>query len=189
MIYETIVCTVNADGTPRIVPLGIRHQDDLILLAPFRPSATLDNLQRTGSAVVSFTDDVRVFAGCLTGHYHWPTRPAEHIKGFILKNALAHSELQLERLEDDPVRPRFYCRVVFSTSHAPFAGFNRAQSAVIEAAILVSRLHMLPAEKIDQEIDYLSIAIEKTAGPHEHQAWQWLMDKIASHRQATRTTT
>jgi hypothetical protein len=132
--------------------------------------------------VVNFTDDVRVFAGCLTGRYDGPVRPAKHIHGYVLARTLAHSELQLERLEDDPVRPQFYCREVFKANHAPFAGFNRAQAAVIEAAILASRLHRLPMEKIDREIDYLSIAIEKTAGPNERQAWDWLLEKIAAHR-------
>ena len=39
---------------------------------------------------------------------------------------------------------------------APFRGFNRAQAAVVEAAILVSRLHMLPPDKIEREIGYLA---------------------------------
>ena len=38
---------------------------------------------------------------------------------------------------------------------------------MIEPAILVSRLDMLPRGKIDREIAYLAIAIEKTAGPRE----------------------
>ena len=65
--------------------------------------------------------------------------------------------------------------------HAPFAGFNRAQAAVIEAAILVSRLHMLPREKIETEIGYLETAIEKTAGAQETEAWTWLMEAIRAH--------
>ena len=40
--------------------------------------------------------------------------------------------------------------MVHAASHAPFQGFNRAQAAVIEAAILASRLHMLPREKIEE---------------------------------------
>ncbi|KKM87136.1 hypothetical protein LCGC14_1272030, partial [marine sediment metagenome] len=39
-------------------------------------------------------------------------------------------------------------------------------------------LDMLPAEKIQQEIAYLTIAIDKTAGPKELEAWSWLMAKI-----------
>jgi hypothetical protein len=83
---------------------------------------------------------------------------------------------------EDAVRPRFRCAVVHEETHAPFHGFNRAKAAVVEAAILVSRLHLLPAEKLDREIAYLQIAIDKTGGPRERQAWGWLMDKVAEHR-------
>ena len=63
-------------------------------------------------------------------------------------------------------------------THGPFRGFNRAQSAVVEAAILVSRLHMLSPEKIRSELTYLTIAIDKTAGAREIEAWGWLLTKI-----------
>ncbi len=53
----------------------------------------------------------------------------------------------------------------------------------MEAAILVSRLHMLPAEKIDSEIEYLKIAIDKTAGDEELEAWGWLMERIKIFRE------
>ena len=68
----------------------------------------------------------------------------------------------------------------------PFRGFNRAQAAVVEAAILVSRLHMLPAEKIDREMAYLAIAIDKTAGPAEREAWSWLVERIEQFRSGER---
>jgi hypothetical protein len=40
---------------------------------------------------------------------------------------------------------------------------------------------MLPREKIEAEIAYLAIAIEKTAGPEEKQAWGWLMERVDAH--------
>jgi hypothetical protein len=40
----------------------------------------------------------------------------------------------------------------------------------------------LPIEKIEAEIDYLRLALEKTAGPNEWEAWGWLMAKIAQHK-------
>jgi hypothetical protein len=89
--------------------------------------------------------------------------------------------LQVESVSDDSVRPRHFCRVVQEETHAPFAGMNRAKAAVLELAILVSRLSMLPREKIETEITYLSIAIEKTAGPDEREAWGWLMEKVEAH--------
>lgn len=182
MIFETIVTTQSADGRVHIAPMGIRPDEDLIELAPFKPSTTLDNVLETRCAVVNFTDDVRIFAGCVTGRRKWTTVPAERVFSVRLENTLRHSELTLERIEEDELRPRLICRPVYEASHAPFRGFNRAQAAVIEAAILVSRLRMLPAEKIDAEMAYLAIAIEKTAGSVEREAWGWLLDRIAEHR-------
>ena len=182
MIYETIVTSLNADGTPHIAPFGIREQDGLVLIAPFRPSTSLDNLLRSRSAVVNLTDDVRLFAGSLTGRREWSTRRAERIDGWVVEGALAHRELELVEIRDNETRPHLLFKVVHECVHAPFRGFNRAQAAVIEASVLVSRLHMLPAEKIDAELKYLSIAIEKTAGDRELQAWGWLMERIENFR-------
>jgi hypothetical protein len=181
VIFETIV-TTRGQGRTQIAPMGIREQDARIVIAPFRPSATLDCLLRARCAVVNFTDDVRVFAGCLTGRYAWPTLPAQQVACERLADALAHAELELERVEDDRLRPRLFFREVVRITHAPFRGFNRAQAAVIEAAILVSRLHMLPREKVDAEMEYLAIAVSKTAGPREVEAWGWIQEAIAHHR-------
>jgi len=49
----------------------------------------------------------------------------------------------------------------------------------------VSRLHILPADKVEREIAYLEIAISKTAGPREREAWLWLTERIAAHRRET----
>jgi hypothetical protein len=169
--------------------MGIREENSLIQIAPFKPSATLENIQRNKSAVVNRIDDVRIFAGCLTGRKDWPLVPAEKIKGQRLEAALSHVELELESFEDDELRPRFYLKPVLEKTHSPFKGFNRAQSAVLEAAILVSRLHMLSEEKINQELKYLTIAIDKTAGENEKLAWQWLMEKIEAFRQQEKEKT
>lgn len=185
MIRESIVTTVSPDGGVHIAPMGVIWREGAPVLAPFRPSRTLDNLRAQPSAVISHTDDVRVFAGCLTGRRDWPVRPAEKVRGAFLADALAHQELEVVAFEDDPVRPRFRCRVVHEATHAFFRGFNRAQAAVIEAAILVSRLEMLPADKIDREIAYLAIAVEKTAGERERQAWAWLTERIDSFRRTS----
>ena len=181
MIRETIVTTLNAEGKVHIAPLGLIAGEEGWILAPFKPSTTLDNLRANPYAVANFTDDVLIFAGCLTGNRDWPTRPATRVPGAILDGALAHAELKVDYIEEDEQRPRFHCKVLFEASHAPFQGFNRAQAAVIEAAILASRLHMLPRDKIERELGYLQIAVEKTAGPREHEAWRLLVEKIEEH--------
>ncbi|HHH43298.1 MAG TPA: DUF447 family protein [Gammaproteobacteria bacterium] len=182
MILETIVTTRASDGDTHIAPMGVREQAGLFVLSPFRPSRSLDNIVREGSAVINYTDDASIFVGCLTGHRDWPLYPAVKINGHRLEHCLGHVELELEHIKDDEQRPELLLRPVYEETHAPFHGFNRAQAALIEASILVSRLHILPWEKIKSEIDYLAIAVVKTAGPREQLAWGWLMQRIALFR-------
>jgi hypothetical protein len=179
MIRETIITSVSPEGAVHIAPMGVHVLDggDMLIM-PFRPSTTLDNILATRHAVINYADDVRVFAGCLTGRRDWPLADAERVSGKRLAVALAHAELELTRIEDDALRPHLYCRVVHEANHAPFRGFNRAQYSVLEAAILVSRLHRLPWSKIESELDYLRIGLDKTAGAHEREAWGWLMEKV-----------
>jgi hypothetical protein len=178
MIRETIVTTADARGRVHIAPIGLIAERDGFVIAPFRPSTTLDNLLAVPFAVANYTDDVRIFAGCLTGRHDWPTVASDHVPVPRLERALAHAELAVSQVTEDPQRPRFHCRVVHGASHAAFQGFNRAQAAVIEAAILVSRLHLLPRQKVEAEIAYLEIAIDKTAGDAEREAWGWLQERL-----------
>jgi len=182
VIYEVIVTTLSPDQSLHIAPMGIRRDGNHIYISPFKPSTTLDNLLIGRVAVVNYVKDVRVFAGCLTGRFDWETVATEHVSGRRLQLAHAHEELSVTHIEDDQLRPRATCRSLYHAQHHSFDGFNRAQAAVLEAAILVSRLGMLEDEKIDSEIEYLRIAIDKTAGPNEQLAWQWLMDRIEEHR-------
>jgi hypothetical protein len=181
MIRETIVTTVDAGGRVHIAPIGIIAAGDDWVIAPFRPSTTLDNLQAVPFAVANYTDDVRVFAGCLTGRHDWATTPSDVVPVPRLAAGLAHAELAVDAVTPDAQRPRFRCRVVHRGAHASFEGFNRAKAAVVEAAILASRLDFLPRAKVEQEMAYLQIAIDKTAGPAEQEAWTWLREKIRSH--------
>lgn len=181
MIQEIIVTTKNCDGTAHIAPMGIHIDSGDIIILPFRPSTTLDNIITTKTAVLNYCDDVRVFAGCLTGRREWPVKPAERIAGAVLDCALAHTEIELVRIEEDTIRPKLFCKAIHTVNHAPFQGFNRAQYSVLEAAILISRLDRLPLEKITTELDYLRIGLEKTAGTRELEAWDWLMAIIENH--------
>jgi uncharacterized protein len=182
MIRESIITTLSPAGEPHIVPMGVIWREDLPVLAPFHPSRTLENLRQHPFTVINHTDDVRVFAGGVTGRRDWPVTLAATIRGAVLKGALSHQELEVVSVEEDPVRPRFHCRIVHEAVHAPFRGFNRAQAAVIEGAILISRLELLPMDKIEREMAYLAGAVEKTAGPIEQEAWSWLEARLREFR-------
>ena len=187
MIRECIITTLNKDRAVHIAPMGIRQQADDLMIAPFKPSTTLNNLLRSGQAVINISDDVRIFAGCLCGRDRWPTLPTQVVEGERLAAALSHIEVEVVHNSKDDTRPVFYCREKYRHTHAPFMGFNRAKAAVLEGAILVSRLSMLPTEKIDREIAYLQMAIDKTAGDDELLAWGWLLERIEQYRQQEET--
>src|SRR3954471_19565667 len=101
MIRETIVTTANSAGAVHVAPLGIIVDGDGWIIAPFRPSTTLDNLRALPFAVANYTDDVRIFAGCLTGRSDWPTVPADQVAVPRLADALAHAELKVVRVSED----------------------------------------------------------------------------------------
>ena len=185
MIFETIICTVDIENNPHITPFGVHFEDENIIISPYKPSATLNNILATKFAVMNMTDDVRVFAGALTGHTDWPLLPVKDHAGiyraYKLADCLVHTVLQLIEVRDDATRPQLVMQAVYSENHQSFQGFNRAQAAVIELSILASRLRRLSKEKVMTEKAYLQIAIDKTAGKRELQAWAWLEDKIDNY--------
>lgn len=180
-IDEVIVTTLSANGGAHSAPMGITRSNGQVLIQPFKPSTTYDNLKAHRQCTINYTDDVRVFAGAVTGRRTWNTLPCQQIEGEYLEQALAHIELELVIFDDSDPRASFTGTIIKEVMHAPFRGFNRAQNAVIEAAVLTSRLNILPEDKIKQEISYLRLAIEKTGGDRERQAWGWLMDKIEDY--------
>ena len=181
-IVEAIVITQNKIGENHIVPLGLISYAEGWIIAPYRPSVTIQNLIERPCAVACLTDDIRVFAGCVTGRRDWETVPSDIVAGSRLKNCVTHWELKVEQISDNNERPFFYCKLMHSASHQPWGGYNRAQAAILELSVLTTRLNRLPKEKVENELAYLDIAISKTAGPDELEARDWLMEKIGAWR-------
>lgn len=179
LILETIVTTLAPSGELHLVPFGLIGKENGYVLAPFRPSPTIVNLEANPCFAASSPRDIRVIAGAVTGRREWPTVACAVIAGRRLADSFGHAEFQVALVEDQETRPRFHGRLVHSAAHAPFIGYNRAQAAVLEAAILSTRLHMLEPDKVLTEMAYLAIAITKTAGPREREAWGWIEDKVA----------
>ena len=184
MIHEVIVTTICNEGIVHIAPMGIRFIDKQVVISPFKPSTTLNNITENNIATINFIDDVRVFAGIVSRHKKdWELSARtdlEIVPNLTLTNTFYN--VVVNEYQEDDKRPNIICDIKNSAIIKPFLGFNRAQFSVIEAAVLLSRLGMIPMEKIDREIEYLKIGIDKTAGPHELEAWGWIQDKILSYK-------
>ncbi len=182
MILEGIVTTVCADGRVNISPMGPRVDSQMreLLLRPYQTSTTYQNLKRTGQGVFHVTDDVWLLAQAAVG----APEPlpelirAEAVEGFILAGACRWYAFRVRELDDREARTNIVAEVVASGRLRDFFGFNRAKHAVVEAAILATRIGILPAQQIVDEMARLAVAVAKTGGPQEEKAFAFLKDYI-----------
>src|SRR5919109_2599474 len=171
-ILETVVTTINPDGSVNCAAMGVEWGEQRIVIKPFRGTRTLRNLRATEAAVVNLTDDILLFSQAALGDPHPPTRTAVGIEGAVLHDACSWREVRVEGIGDGEPRARVDTVVVGSGTGREFLGLNRASHAVLEASILASRAHLLPAEEIETELRRLQVLVDKTGGPREREAWE-----------------
>ncbi|PYR53406.1 MAG: DUF447 domain-containing protein [Acidobacteria bacterium] len=180
MIVETIITTVAPDGAVNCAPMGVEWGDEALVLKPFLETATYRNVAATGAAVVNLIDDVRVFAHAAIANPQYPTVPAVAVSGVVLADCCSWREVQVRSIDSTPPRSRIEAAVVHHGMRREFIGFNRARHAVLEAAIYVTRLHLLPRAFIESELARLQVIVDKTAGAHEIEAMTLLAEHVRS---------
>jgi hypothetical protein len=180
VIVETIVTTLDGEGHTNFAPMGVEWGEDIIVLKPFLQTTTFQNLRATRSAVVNLTDDAMLFAQGAISSPQFPSVPATVVRGSVLQAACSWRELEVLTIDDTPPRSRIEARVVHRGVHREFIGFNRARHAVLEAAILATRTHLLPPEQVREEYAKLQIIVDKTAGPREREAMELLTQYVRS---------
>ncbi|MEC8265197.1 MAG: DUF447 domain-containing protein [Pseudomonadota bacterium] len=172
MIIESIVSTISEKKKVNFAPFGIVREKKEIIISPYVPSTTLQNLISSKCAVINYIDDPKFYVNCIIGKKNFKKKRAELVDGFYLQETLSFDEVIVRSIIDDKIRPRFICKVVKSVFKKKYDGYNRAKSSIIEACILASRVRMLPPKKILDELEYLSIGVKKTAGIKEKKAWE-----------------
>lgn len=181
-ILEGLVTTVNPDGSANVAPLGplVDASFDQLLLRPYKSSTTYANLRRTGQGVLHVTDDVRLIAQAAIGQFQRPPEwvPAEGVEGFILADTCRWYAFRVVAVDDSTQPAEMRAVVVNRGRQRDFFGFNRAKHAVIEAAILATRVDRLPPEAIRTEMDRLAVIVDKTAGDQESRAFGLLREHI-----------
>jgi hypothetical protein len=178
MILEGIVTTVSAAGQAHIAPMGPRVDPAMerFVLRPFATSQTCRNLKAHGEGVLHVTDDVLLLARAAVGEVEPlpPLLPASRVTGHVLRDACRYYEFRVRSLDESQERIHIDAEVVHSGRLRDFFGFNRAKHAVVEAAILASRVHFLPPAEIETEFRRLAPLVDKTGGPQEHEAFAFL---------------
>lgn len=178
MIIESILTTQDAAGTINVAPMGVEWSEDEIVIKPFLETTTFRNIRETGTAVVNLTDDVMLFAQGVIANVQVPMFPAARVRGVVLEAASSWREVEVRTLDATPPRARIVTRVVHRGFRREFLGFNRARHAVLEAAILATRTHLIPPAQIREEFARLQVIVDKTAGPREREAMALLAQYV-----------
>ncbi|MBA4017324.1 MAG: DUF447 domain-containing protein [Pirellula sp.] len=185
MILEGLMTTTNLDGTVNVSPMGplVDGVLSVFTLRPFQTSTTYRNLKRTGVGVFHVTDDVELLAHAAVGHLSPPpnVRQLPGAEAHVLVDACRWFLLRVDELDDQSERTTIVCRAVKNGEQRPFFGLNRAKHAVVEAAILATRLHLLPREDVEKQLAALRPLVEKTAGDAERRAFAFLLGYVAEH--------
>lgn len=187
MIIESLVITWARDGTPNLAPLGPMFPSDWdeqdqtpesIILRPFEGSTTLANLRATRNAVVQFSSDAELFAKTAIGKLsqsEFDALTCEWGPG-LRRLARCQRVFHVESASIEGTGPRFEtrCRVLADESFDRPIGNCRGFAAVIEAAVMATRLHLIDAATVRAEFERLSIVVEKTASQRTTRAFEFL---------------
>lgn len=187
MILEGIVTTIAPDGSVNVAPMGPHVEPGELrsfVLRPFPTAQTYRNLCAHGEGVLHVTDDVLLLARAAVGPLEPPPAlmPAQRVRGQIVRDACRYYEFRVQSVDTRTERVTIEAEVVHAGRLRDFFGFNRAKHAVVEAAILATRLALLPAALIDEEFRRLAVPVQKTGGPQEHEAFRFLQEYVARAR-------
>lgn len=182
MILEGLISTLDAQGRPHISAIGPEVDTAVtrIELRPFQSSHSFQNLQRTRQAVFHVTDDVEAIAAAVCGK-PFPCsafQRATSVDGYILVNACRAYELEISYQDLTAPRATIACHIVRTHRLRDFFGFNRAKHAVVEAAILATRVGFLPQTEIESKWIWLQTITNKTGGPAELAAFAQLTEFV-----------
>lgn len=183
MVLEGLVTTTDESGACHLAPMGphVEGADfHRFELRPFPSSTTFRNLRRHGEGVLHVTDDVLLLARAAIGDIdrHLPTLAATAVRGFVLADCCRYFEFRVTGIDESHERMRIAAEVVHHDRQRDFFGFNRAKHAVVEAAILATRIAFLPADTLAAELERLRVPIGKTGGEQERAAFQMLSEFI-----------
>ncbi len=183
MILEGVVTTLSFDGILNVAPMGPKVGLDprRFVLRPYKTSTTYRNLKDRGEGVLHVTDDVLLIARAAIGILPTPeTHPGTIVQGRILATTGRYHEFRVVELQDQDERTTIEIESVASGVLSDLFGMNRAKHAVIEAAILATRLDFLPIDEILADYARLAILVEKTGGADERLAFGVLLDRVQS---------
>ncbi|MGC8873951.1 MAG: DUF447 domain-containing protein [Chloroflexia bacterium] len=170
MIVEVLFSTLDGGGRPNFAPMGVVWGEEEIVVRPFRATHTFANLLANGYGVANVTDDALAFVEAALGDPLLPCFPAVRVPGVVFQGACYWRELEVTDVAGNDERAEIACRVVHRGWRRDFLGFSRARNALVELAILATRLHLSGVEPVLEALERYEAIVRKTGDEPERKA-------------------
>lgn len=174
MIIEGLLTTQAGDGQVHVAPMGPVVNEDLTtwILRPFQSSTTFRLLRETASGIFHVVDDVVPVVQAALGYpVELEFERIEH-GGWIIRQACHWYRLEVHAWDVTEIRSQAFAQVTHQGALRPFWGWNRAKHAVLEGAILATRMHLIGREQVLEDLARWQPMIDKTGGERERLAWE-----------------
>ncbi|MBC8224882.1 DUF447 family protein [Candidatus Bathyarchaeota archaeon] len=158
-ISETILTTVNLDGSFNAAPMGVRRVSHEVLeLRPFKSSSTFMNLLNNPKACINVTDNPGLFfVTAFKGKTVEGLLEPVIVKDMRLISASAHIFVDASRSSDiSEIRACFTCYVtdIKAPAMTP-SSFSRGRAEAIEAIIHATRIEVFSKEGRLEDVERL----------------------------------
>ena len=188
-ISEVIVTTQSAAGMPNAAPVGILTEIDeqgkvQYSIKLYKGSQTLGNVLETTTLAGNVTDDVLLFVKTALGHLSEELYLSEFAGVPVLTQANAWIVFNTVVIEehDDYVHFQVLPQTV-KINKKEVKAINRGRNAVIEAAVLATRLELATDEQeraeMRKQLKQFEEIVKKCGGRREKEAMVILKEKCS----------
>lgn len=189
MIIETILTSISEDGKVNFAPVGVHIPDDTCCFSEakevrmflYSGSDTFANLKGTSEGVINFTDDTLSFVDTALFSRLLPLTPSHLVHPPRMACAKMIWEFTVTHFDDSREPALVKGQILLMEELTGFRGFCRAHGAIIEAAIIATRLPWISPSEIAQSWQHWQEVVAKTGGRREREAFRKLTAYFIQH--------
>ena len=186
--YETIITTINDDGSLNAAPIGILCRGkDKVMCRIFKGSHTLENISSQKEFIVNICENPELFTWSLLDNLE----KDDFSEDQSIKNVDAYFKCEVTSVKEavkqsDPVKKKSEANVIKADVckliiRNPVKAYNRAFSYVIECLANFSRIDIVDDEKRKYYLDSFKEArrvVKKVGSKQDKEAMDMIKSKL-----------
>lgn len=191
LLYETVVTTVNEDGTSNAAPIGVICKDKKeVVIYLHHGSRTVSNIKRNHTFIVNIINDPMVFVESTIGNL--PKNYFKHFKKeFYIRNTEAFFVAQVTSLKDIEKEDKigFSVTTVIRAEVTDIIKqkecvepLNRALYGIIEGLVYLTRMEIVSGDMENlyrHRMGEISRIVNKVGGKEHKRAMKKILDAFS----------